>query len=37
MYASEDTVAGMDVPPMRKMMEYVQKAMLAAGVKFAGT
>jgi DNA-binding transcriptional MerR regulator len=37
MYASEDTVAGMDVPPMRKMMEYVQKAMQAAGVKFAGT
>ncbi len=37
MYASEDQVAGMDVPPMRKMMEYVQKAMQAAGVKFAGT
>jgi hypothetical protein len=36
MYANEDTVAGMDVPPMRKLMEYVQKAMAAAGVKFAG-
>jgi DNA-binding transcriptional MerR regulator len=36
MYANEDNVRGMDVPPMRKMMEYVQKAMAAAGIKFAG-
>jgi DNA-binding transcriptional MerR regulator len=36
MYASEDKVAGMDVPPMRRMMEFVQKAMQAAGIKFAG-
>jgi DNA-binding transcriptional MerR regulator len=36
MYQKEDSVAGMDVPAMRKVMEYVQKAMAAAGIAFAG-
>jgi DNA-binding transcriptional MerR regulator len=36
MYANEDNVRGMNVPEMRTMMEYVQKAMAAAGIKFAG-
>lgn len=36
MYQSEDTVRGMDVKGMQPMMEYIQKAMGAAGIKFAG-
>lgn len=36
MYQNEDNVRGMDVKNMRPMMEYVQKAMAAAGIKFAG-
>jgi hypothetical protein len=36
MYANEDNVRGMNVPEMRPMMEYVQKAMTAAGITFAG-
>jgi len=36
MYANEDNVRGMDVKSMRPMMEYVQKAMTAAGITFAG-
>lgn len=35
MYASEDNVRGMDVKAMRPMMEYVQKAMTAAGITFS--
>jgi DNA-binding transcriptional MerR regulator len=36
LYANEDNVAGMNVPDMRPMMEYVGKAMAAAGIKFGG-
>jgi hypothetical protein len=36
MYANEDNVRGMNVPQMREMMAYIQKAMAAAGIKFAG-
>ena len=36
MYQTEDAVAGMDVQAMRPMMEYIQKAMAAAGIAFAG-
>ena len=36
MYQNEDNVRGTNVPEMRTMMEYVQKAMAAAGIKFAG-
>jgi DNA-binding transcriptional MerR regulator len=36
MYQNEANVRGMNVKTMRPMMEYVQKAMAAAGVKFGG-
>ena len=36
MYQSEDHVAGMDVTAMRPMMEYIQKAAAAAGIKHPG-
>jgi DNA-binding transcriptional MerR regulator len=36
MYQNEDNIMGMNVPEIRTMMEYVQKAMAAAGIKFAG-
>jgi MerR family transcriptional regulator, thiopeptide resistance regulator len=36
LYANEDNVAGMNVPVMRPMNDYIGKAMAAAGVKFGG-
>jgi hypothetical protein len=36
MYQKEDNVAGMDVPAMRPMMEYLQKAAAAVGIKHPG-
>ncbi|MBA4066005.1 MAG: MerR family transcriptional regulator [Isosphaera sp.] len=36
MYENEDTVAGMDVAAMRPMMEYVEKARVAAGIRHPG-
>jgi MerR family transcriptional regulator, thiopeptide resistance regulator len=37
MYQNEDRVGGMDVPAMRPMMEYIEKAAAAAGIKHPGT
>lgn len=36
MYANEENVAGMNVPDMRPMTEYVGKALAAAGIRFGG-
>ncbi len=36
MYQKEDKVAGMDVKGMRPMMEYIEKARVAAGIKHPG-
>jgi DNA-binding transcriptional MerR regulator len=36
MYSNEDTVAGMDLKAMRPMMDYVEKARVAAGIKHPG-
>jgi hypothetical protein len=37
MYQNEDTIRGMDVAAMRPMMEWIDKAMKAAGLKHPGT
>ena len=36
MYANEDNIMGMDVKAIRTMMEYIQKAAAAAGIKHPG-
>jgi DNA-binding transcriptional MerR regulator len=36
MYSNEDTVAGMDLKAMKPMMDYIEKARLAAGIKHPG-
>ena len=36
MYSNEDTVAGMDVKAMKPMMDYIEKARLAAGILHPG-
>jgi DNA-binding transcriptional MerR regulator len=36
MYQKEDNVMGMNVPEMRTLMEYIQKAAAAAGIKHPG-
>ena len=37
LYANEDNVMGTDVKAMRPMMEYIQKAAAAAGIKHPGS
>jgi DNA-binding transcriptional MerR regulator len=37
MYQNEDTIRGMDVAAMRPMMDWIDKAMKAAGLKHPGT
>ncbi len=36
MYQNEDNVAGMDVAGMRPLMEFIEKARVAAGIKLPG-
>ena len=36
MYENEDNIMGMDVKAMRPVMEYIQKATVAAGIKHLG-
>jgi hypothetical protein len=36
MYENEDNVMGTDTKAMRPVMEYIQKAAAAAGIKYPG-